>query len=251
MTASTFPGGTSVSRLDVYADPAPDGVCGGSPHAHLVASEAYLVTHGRGAVQTLDASGFRETPLGDESVVWFTPGTIHRAVDHGGLRAVVLMGDGGLPEAGDAVLTFPAEVLADTERYVAAAALPDGPGRAAAAARRRDLAVEGFLALRARMDAGDDTALAEFHAAAGRLVAERAQAWPELVRTGPLRQAEADLAFAEAVARGDVAHLAAARIHEAAASPGERGYGMCGRLRTYDVTDGARAGAPVRKEHHP
>ncbi|GAA1924992.1 cupin domain-containing protein [Microbacterium aoyamense] len=237
MTISSFPGGTAVSRLDVYPDASADGVCGGSPHMHLVSTEAYLVTHGAGAVQTIDTTGYRETPLGDESVVWFTPGTIHRAVDRDGLRAIVLMSNAGLPEAGDAVLTFPAAYLADTETYIAAAALPDGSERPAAAIRRRDLAVEGFLALRARVEAGDDLALPEFHGAAARIVAERAKAWPDAVRSGPLQRALDDLALAEAVARGDVSQLRDARIRIAEASPGDRGWGMCGRLRTYDLKD--------------
>lgn len=52
----------------------------------------------------------------------------------------VLMQNSGLPEAGDAVLAFPPEVVADPERYATAAALPPGTGPAteAAARRRRD-----------------------------------------------------------------------------------------------------------------
>ena len=61
MTASSFPGGTSLSHLDVYADAAPDGICGGSPHMHLVSTEAYVVISGEGALQTIDADGVRET----------------------------------------------------------------------------------------------------------------------------------------------------------------------------------------------
>jgi mannose-6-phosphate isomerase-like protein (cupin superfamily) len=85
MSASSFPGGTSLSHLDIYADAAPDGVCGGSPHMHLVSTEAYVVVEGRGALQTIDREGFHETELEPGSVVWFTPGTIHRAVNRGGL----------------------------------------------------------------------------------------------------------------------------------------------------------------------
>ena len=237
MTASSFPGGTSLSHLDVYADAAPDGICGGSPHMHLVSTEAYVVVSGQGALQTIDADGFRETALSAGSVVWFTPGTIHRAVNHGGLRVVVLMSNAGLPEAGDAVMTFPAEVVADQEAYAAAASLGGESGRAARASARRDLAVTGFEALRDAVVAGDHAALDDFHAAAGALVRDRAEAWGDLVRARPLAQAEQSLALAAAVASGSVAHLADARVHQAVPSVGDRGYGMCGRLRTYDVTD--------------
>ncbi len=63
------------------------------------------MTGGRGAVQTLTAAGFQETPLSPGALVWFTPGTIHRLVNDGDLTLHVLMQNCGLPEAGDAVLT--------------------------------------------------------------------------------------------------------------------------------------------------
>lgn len=238
MTASSFPGGTSLSHLDVYTDAASDGICGGSPHMHLVSTEAYVVISGDGALQTIDGDGFRETPLGPGSVVWFTPGTIHRAVNRGELRVVVLMSNAGLPEAGDAVLTFPAEVVDDPDAYAAAVSLGDDPAqRAARASRRRDLAVTGFETLRDAVATGDRTALTAFHTAAAALVHSRAQTWPDLVRERPLAQAEHSLALAEAVASGSAAHLSEARVHRAVPSEGERGFGMCGRLRTYDVND--------------
>lgn len=235
MTGSTFPGGTAVSRLDVYDTEAPDGCRGGTPHLHLVSTEAYVVTAGRGLLQTLTADGFQETPLADGSVVWFTPGTVHRAVNLGGLRVVVLMSNAGLPEAGDAVMTFPPEVLADPAAYEAAAALSGGEGRAERARQRRDLAVHGFFRLRRAIDNGDASALQELYAAAGRLVRDRAAGWSELIADGPLEQARRSLEHARSVAGGDVAHLYEARVTPAAPSPGERGYGMCGRLRTYDL----------------
>ncbi|WP_171821984.1 cupin domain-containing protein [Microbacterium sp. CGR1] len=236
MTASSFPGGTSLSRLDVYPDAAPDGICGGSPHMHLVSTEAYVVISGEGALQTIDAAGFHETSLRSGSVVWFTPGTIHRAVNGGDLRVVVLMSDAGLPEAGDAVMTFPAEIVGDPDAYAAAASLgDDADERAERAARRRDLAVTGFETLRDAVSGGDHGALRAFHAAAGVLVRHRAEAWGDLVRQGPLAQAERSVALADAVASGSVAHLADARVHEAVPSGGDRGFGMCGRLRTYDM----------------
>ena len=103
-----FPGGTAVSGLKVYEWAADDGLCGGSPHVHLACTEAYVVVSGEGALQTLTAQGLSEIPLRAGTVAWFGPGTIHRAVNgDGSLRVVVLMQNGGLPEAGDAVLTFP------------------------------------------------------------------------------------------------------------------------------------------------
>src|SRR5687767_8160590 len=98
MSASGFPGGTSVTRLSVYSGHcAADGLAGGTPHLHLASTEAYVVIGGSGALHTLDVSGFRATPLTAGSTVWFTPGTIHRAVNHGDLQVVVVMSNAGLP----------------------------------------------------------------------------------------------------------------------------------------------------------
>ncbi|WP_210479233.1 cupin domain-containing protein [Naasia sp. SYSU D00948] len=245
MTRSSFPGGTSVSLLDVYDDAAPDGIVGGSPHLHLASTECYIVVAGAGELHTLNLEGYRETPLEPGSVVWFTPGTIHRAVNLGGLQVVVLMQNAGLPEAGDAVLTFPPEVLADPDAYRAAARLPQRTTeaeRAVDAARRRDLAVTGFVRLRDAARAGDLGPLRAFHDAAAALVAPLAPSWEAIVREGPLAQASETLSAVAALAAGAAPHLAAAAVHEAETPGTLRGFGMCGRLRAFDVAN------PVRPE---
>ncbi|MFT7841615.1 cupin domain-containing protein [Saccharothrix sp. BKS2] len=241
---STFPGGASLSFLDVYDDPAPDGVVGGSPHLHLVSTECYVVVGGEGELHTVTTEGCREVPLRPGSVVWFTPGTLHRAVNHRDLRVVVLMGNAGLPEAGDAVLTFPPGVVADADRYRAAATLPTGvpeAERAAAARRRRDLAVEGFLPIRDAVRAGDQGPLREFYAAAAALVRDRAGDWEEIVREGPLGQVDAALAALGDLAGGAAPHLDRATVLRAPEPPPEPVFGMCGRLRPHDV----RAALPL------
>ena len=178
MSAATpplFPGATSVSALEVYGGRAPDGLAGGTPHLHTVSAEAYLVVSGRGRLQTVDGSGFAEHPLEAGALVWFEPGVIHRVVNDGGdLEVRVIMQNAGLPEAGDAVMTFPDDVLADPDRYRAAATLP-GPEhpdaeRLAAALARRDLAVQGFLALFDDDGTVDPARLARLHERAVALV---------------------------------------------------------------------------------
>ena len=197
-----------------------------------------MVIGGHGELHTLDPGGLRKTELSKGSVVWFTPGTIHRAVNHGGLEVLVVMGNAGLPEAGDAVMTFPADIVADAERYAAAAALPAEPleARSEAAARRRDLAVEGFLVLRDAARDGDLGPLQEFHAAAARLVQGRAADWTGIVERGPAAQAAHSLEVTRALAGGDAGHLSSAAVSRAPSLEGERGFGMCGRLRAYDVS---------------
>lgn len=236
MIEATFPGGTSVSFLDVYDDAAPDGLLGGSPHVHLASTECYAVISGYGRLQTIDRTGFRETVLEAGSVVWFAPGTVHRAVNDGDLRAIVVMSNAGLPEAGDAVLTFPAEIVGSASAYREAVALPDAGDdiRRAAATRRRDHAVRGFLALRAAVENGDRAPLRAFHDAATALVRDRAATWDTVIRAHALRQAEHALAMVAAVAQGDSSHLAIGEVWEAAVS-GDRVLGMCGRLRKFDT----------------
>ncbi|MDI3403774.1 cupin domain-containing protein [Streptomyces cavernicola] len=227
-----LPGSVAVSHLSVYHWPAADGRRGGTPHMHLTCSEGYVVTAGRGSVQTLTASGYEETPLEAGTVAWFTPGTIHRLVEVDGLRIVVLMQNSGLPEAGDAVLTLPPEHLADPAAYAAATAIPEDAPRAekARAARgRRDLAVEGYRRLR---DARDPQALADFHAAAAELVRHRLGDWRERWERGAAAAAAATGDQLDRLAAGDVSHLADAAVRSR--RPAEQGrFGMCGHLDVY------------------
>ncbi|WP_240506519.1 cupin domain-containing protein [Thermoactinospora rubra] len=218
----THAGAVGISDLRVYDWLAADGRCGGSPHMHLACAETYVVVEGSGAVQTLTWSGYAETPLSPGSVVTFTPGTIHRLVNDGGLRIVVVMQNSGLPEAGDAVFTFPPDVLADPVRYGEAAGAPDEE----AARRRRDLAVEGFHRLRQ----GPPELLADFHRAAARIVADRLDAFEERWRSGALAAALATGDHLAALRRGDVSHLRAATV---SATPSVPRLGMCGHLIAY------------------
>ncbi|MGW2225895.1 cupin domain-containing protein [Streptomyces formicae] len=236
-TYAGLPGGIGVSRLRVYDWPTADGLRGGTPHLHLTCSEGYAVTGGRGAVQTLTASGFRQTPLAPGALVWFTPGTIHRLVNDGELEITVLMQNCGLPEAGDAVLTLPPPLLADPEAYRAAVALPTEATeaeQATAARHRRDLAVEGFTALREATESGDPEPLAAFHRAAVALTRPLAAAWRARWREGAAAAAGATGAQLDHLERGDADYLALASVR--AERPAAHGrFGMCGRLDVYDV----------------
>ncbi|MCK2220334.1 cupin domain-containing protein [Actinomadura sp. ATCC 31491] len=231
-----FPGATSVSDLQVYDWACPDGGHGGTPHLHTVSTEAYVVTGGRGEVHTLSAAGFARDRLEPGSVLWFSPGTVHRLVNEDGLRLVVIMQNAGLPEAGDAVLTFPADVLRDRDAYLAAAALPAGgteDERAAAARARRDLAITGFRQLLADVGERGGAALAELHRLAAALVRPRVEAWTELWRDSVEAETERTRARLAALAAGEHDHLGQAAVVRTAPRPGPRAFGMCGRLRTW------------------
>lgn len=230
-----LPGAVAVSHLTVYDWPAADGVCGGTPHLHLTCSEAYVVTGGRGAVQTLTTTGYQVTPLVPGTVAWFSPGTVHRLVNEDDLRITVLMQNSGLPEAGDAVLTLPPEYLTDPQTYAAATAIPaDAPEeeQERIARARRDLALEGYRALRG---APGPEALAAFHRAAAALVRPRLAEWRERWLHGAGAAAAATGEQLDRLERGDVSHLAGAVVQSQ--QPSAHGkFGMCGRLNTYQET---------------
>jgi mannose-6-phosphate isomerase-like protein (cupin superfamily) len=236
-----LPGAIGVSGLQVYDWPTSDGVCGGSPHVHLTCAECYVVVEGVGRVQTLTHRGFAETPLYPGVVAWFTPGTIHRLVNDGGLRIVVVMQNSGLPEAGDAVFTFPPDRLADPEAYAEAASLASRDGVYAsdeeAARRRRDLAVEGFIELRKRVDEGDRVALTEFYRAAVRLKHHSFADWERRWRAGARAAAHETGEHLTRLGDGDLSHLTEADIRVLAPLAVQR-LGMCGRLDVYDPSAG-------------
>jgi mannose-6-phosphate isomerase-like protein (cupin superfamily) len=236
-----FPGGTGISGLRVYDWPTLDGVCGGSPHVHLTCSECYVVIEGSGHVQTLTRRGFAEVPLRTGTVAWFTPGTIHRLVNDADLKIVVLMQNSGLPEAGDAVFTFPATTLADSEAYAKAASLahPDHAYASdeAAAQRRRDLAIEGFLELRRRVESGDYATLDEFYRTAARLKQDHLAEWERRWRSGALAAAQRTGEQLERLRADDISHLLEADIRVLPPENTQR-FGMCGRLDVHDPASG-------------
>lgn len=233
MSEPVLPGGIGVSHLRVYDSEAPDGLRGGTPHLHTACTEAYAVVAGSGRVQTLTLEGgFAETPLEPGALVWFTPGTIHRLVNEGGLEIFVLMQNAGLPEAGDMVITFDQSIVGDPSLYEQWSSLPvdmqttSGPDDAAR--HRRDRGVEGFRQLRE----GGDEALRAFHDAAGALVAPRVDAWRQVVERGPEAALASTAAQLTALCEGDASHLAAASVHRRPPTVDDRRYGCCGSLGT-------------------
>lgn len=231
-----FPGGVAVSSLRVYDWEAEDGLRGGSPHLHTASSEGYVVTAGSGEVHTVSAAGRGIRRLEPGEVVWFSPGTVHRLVNHGGLELIVVMQNAGLPEAGDAVLTFPADVLDDPEAYARAATLPDGTEdeRAGAARARRDLALRGYLELLHDLEARGLPTLAELHARAARLVQPRVARWQKLWESTVAAEAARTRDQLERLADGKPGLLTDAAVERGERRDAPRAFGMCGRLQTWD-----------------
>lgn len=236
-TVAGLPGGVGLTHLRVYDSLAPDGLRGGSPHLHFACTECYYTIAGSGTVQTLCSEGFREFPLEPGGVVWFSPGVIHRLVNHGELEILVVMQNGGLPEAGDFVLTMPRDVLAEAAAYFDAASLsPHGEvftSSEAAAKRRRDLAVAGFTALRADFEVRGQAALREFYAVAAPLIRPKIAQWQTVWHDGPLAAARDTGQQLMALEQGDVEHLLQGSAHAMPAPGDDRKWGMCGTLGTY------------------
>lgn len=231
-----FPGAVGLSQLQVYPWPAADGEHGGSPHMHLTCAECYVVVSGRGRLETLNHQGHTTTELHPGDTVWFTPGTIHRAVNDEDLRVIVVMQNSGLPEAGDAVMTFPPEYLSP-ETYPDAASLLDADGNPSPerARARRDLAVEGFTELKRQWRRGNRSAYQDFCSAAVRLVHPRLDTWEKTVNDGALAAAHTALRQINALRRDDFDYLLDAEVSRIAQPP-QQTLGMCGFLRAYHPT---------------
>ncbi|MGN7149966.1 cupin domain-containing protein [Arthrobacter sp. SAFR-179] len=240
---STFPGATGLSEISIYDWPGADGAAGGSPHLHTASTEAYVVLQGAGRLETLDSRGFTSTPLVPGVVLWFTPGTVHRAInDSGDLRVLVVMQNAGLPEHGDAVMTFPPEHLADAATYRRASHLEHKDADAGLAVgeevarRRRDLALEGYWSLKQAVLASGPAGLADFHIAAARLVSDRTGTWADVLAAGAARQAEVTRQQLASLDRAESIYLGEART-TMGKRENRRIYGMCGRIQTWELSD--------------
>lgn len=236
-----LPGGTSVSHVRVYDTIGPDGLAGGSPHLHTVCTEAYLVIAGEGAVQTLSGEGYAETPLVAGTIAWFSPGTVHRLINlDGQLELYVLMSNAGLPEAGDMILAFEPDRLADDRTYRSIADLPPDArttdGWPDAAMRRRDAAVRGFGHWRSAVERDGPGALDPLYRAAVELLGDRPADWHDLLAADPATELERSRAQVEELWSPDRSR-AAARLGDSAIRsrpllPATRNMGCCGTLGT-------------------
>ena len=238
---TTLPGGVSVTRLRVYDWPAPDGVGragSGAPHVHLASTVAFVVLGGTGALHTLGSEGVVQHALRPGVVVTVQPGVVHRPVNDGDLDVLVVVSTAGLPEAGDAVLTFPPTALTDTATYRAAATLPAGSDEqvAHAARVRRDLAVQGYRQLlEATAKVGAGAALRPFLDAAVRLVRPTVPHWQDVWSRTTFVESDTTAGVLEGLARGVAPHLETGRSHRLEADPAPRRYGLCGRLETWSL----------------
>jgi hypothetical protein len=215
---------------------------------HFACSEAYLVIKGQGFVQTLSSTGFREIPLRAGSMIWFTPGLIHRLVNTDAeLEIFAVMENAGLPEHGDSLLTFPFKYLQDEDSYWQSASLESAglapANQPEAARKRRDLAVRGFQMLRAELEEGS---LETFYQQSARLVRSKEPGWRQIWEAGPMKTIQRTRSFLDKLNLGTSDYLHEGRVFEVPVDPEHelRKLGMCGTLRPY-FPEGALIAGPA------
>ncbi len=140
--------GVGLTHLTVYDQrPAPDGKQSGSPHVHAVTDEGYYVIGGTGKVELHDIkSGFRTVDLAPGRYLQFPPGTLHRLINTEGLTILVVMGNAGLAEHGDARIYFGKEVDDNPAEFARLTGLARAKGLEGAL-DRRDAAIRAYAGL--------------------------------------------------------------------------------------------------------
>lgn len=143
--SAEFIGGVGLTHLRVYEErPAPDGRMSGCAHIHGITDEGYYVIGGSGTLELHDiGNGFRVVPLVKGCYVQFTPGTLHRTVSEGSLEVLVIMGNAGLAEHGDARIFFGQAVDEDRTEHARLTNLPK-EGGLEGALERRDASVAAY-----------------------------------------------------------------------------------------------------------
>jgi mannose-6-phosphate isomerase-like protein (cupin superfamily) len=140
--------GIGLTELTVYDQrPAPDGRMSGSPHVHAVTDEGYYVMRGKGRVELHDLeNGFRTVELLPGRYIQFPPGTLHRLVNDDHLVLLVVMGNAGLAERGDARIYFGKAVDDDPAEFARLTGLAKAKGLEGAL-DRRDAAIRAYARL--------------------------------------------------------------------------------------------------------
>ena len=140
--------GIGLTQLTVYDQrPAPDGLMSGSPHVHALTDEGYYVVSGRGRVELHDLKdGFRSVELSPGRYIQFPPGVVHRLVNTDHLVLLVVMGNAGLAERGDARIYFGKAVDENPAEFARLVGLAKAKGLEGAL-DRRDAAIRAYVGL--------------------------------------------------------------------------------------------------------
>lgn len=222
--------GIGLTHLTVYDQrPAPDGLMSGSPHVHAVTDEGYYVVSGRGRVELHDLQhGFRSVELSPGRYVQFPPGVVHRLVNTDRLVLLVVMGNGGLAERGDARIYFGKAVDENPAEFARLVGLAKAKGLEGAL-DRRDAAIRayvGLLELWAKDRTAYDRELERFIGVHMKAAAELRKGFSEAVEAGSVAWGERFRKRLENLPLGS--EEPAPVLHLPAEEPT---LGMCGILR--------------------
>ncbi len=232
-----LPAGVGLTHVRVYDSPGPDGVISGGAHIHLVCAEIYFVLKGTGQIELLTMDGVETLDLIPNKAVFFRPGTFHRVLNpNRDLELLTIMQNGGLPERGDFVMSFPHEILTNPPAYAQAVRAPT----LADALRRRDLSLEGYLQLKAafgRSVEEGQTALRAFYRAARNLIAPKVDGFEWVLKVGAQTEVKTSLDACDFIRAGRTDYLEASQYAalyplQDAARPG-----MCGELHSYALDE--------------
>jgi hypothetical protein len=190
-------GGVGLTHLKVYDQrPGPDGINAGCAHIHALTDEAYFGITGKGSLELHDIErGFRTVPIVKGTFIQFEAGTLHRSVSMDGLEVVALMGNGGLPERGDARIYFGPGIDDDPAEFERLKGLVDDGLEGALA--RRDASAIAYQKLLHLWETDQHAYRAELmrflgvHRAA---IADRQDAFRNEIESGPVKAGETALA---------------------------------------------------------
>ena len=232
--------GIGLTHLTVYDQrPAPDGEQSGSPHVHAVTDEGYYCMSGTGRVELHDLkNGFRSVELTPGRYLQFPPGTLHRLVNTGGLTILVVMGNAGLAERGDARIYFGKKVDGDPAEYARLAGLPQSKGLEGAL-DRRDAAIRAYMNLIELWEKDKKAYFADlgrFLNVHNQAMAKKKDGLQEAVEAGPLAWAGIAAGRLESLPKGEKDPVSLLF------KPGDEiALGMCGILRPIDKLEAVGA----------
>jgi mannose-6-phosphate isomerase-like protein (cupin superfamily) len=232
-----LPGGIGLTHIRVYQETGPDGVPSGGAHVHLACSEIYYVLKGTGTIELLSMEGLETESLEPYKAVFFRPGVFHRVINpNRDLELLAIMQNGGLPERGDFVMSFPPDILANPTAYAQAVRCTNMKE----AIQRRDLSLKGYLELKAafgRSKEEGQTALRAFYRQARALIAPKVDGFEWVLKQGAQNEVKDSLDACDFVKAGRTDYLE--RSRHAALSPlgSPSKPGMCGELHPYALDE--------------
>jgi mannose-6-phosphate isomerase-like protein (cupin superfamily) len=232
-----LPGGIGLSHIHVYNTAGPDSAIGGGAHIHMVCSEIYYTLEGAGQIELLSANGLETIDLLPNKAVFFRPGIFHRVLNpNKNLKILSIMQNGGLPERGDFVMSFPQKILTSPSAYTKAVRVTN----MADALKRRDLSIEGYLPIRdAFAKSRDDgqKALRQFYQAARDLMVPKVDGFEWVLKVGAQNEVKDSLDACDFIRSGRTGYLETAKSAAIYPLESPSAPGMCGELHPYALED--------------